>query len=125
MLTYEQSTGRLLNSAGTPLGVGYAGAGDGKNQPDQQQVENVGPIPVGVYDVGPPHDTAAHGPFVLTLTPHPGNEMFGRAGFLIHGDSVANPGTASQGCIIQARSAREAAWQDCQTNQAALTVIRG
>jgi len=33
--------------------------------------------------------------------------MFGRSNFLIHGDSVVHPGTASEGCIIAARYIRE------------------
>jgi hypothetical protein len=33
--------------------------------------------------------------------------MFGRSGFLIHGDSIIRPGTASRGCIILAREIRE------------------
>lgn len=39
--------------------------------------------------------------------PDPANDMCGRGGFLIHGDSTADPGTASQGCIILNRSQRE------------------
>ena len=49
-----------------------------------------------------------HGPFVLRLTPAPTNEMFGRDGFLIHGDSIEHPGSASHGCIILPRAIREA-----------------
>src|ERR1035438_5538324 len=37
---------------------------------------------------------------VQALTPESGTNTFGREGFLIHGDSVQNPGTASHGCII-------------------------
>jgi len=33
--------------------------------------------------------------------------MCGRSAFLIHGDSIAAPGTASHGCIILARPDRE------------------
>ena len=33
--------------------------------------------------------------------------MFGRDGFLIHGDSIVHTGQASQGCIILPRSIRE------------------
>ena len=46
-------------------------------------------------------------PFSLRLTPDPANDMCGRDGFLIHGDSIAHPGTASQGCIILNRLQRE------------------
>jgi hypothetical protein len=103
---YEQSTGALSRD-GVTVATGYSGAGDGKNNPGMQDVPNVGPIPVGGYTIGEPHNTPSHGPFVMTLTPDRGNEMFGRSAFLMHGDSVSRPGTASQGCIIQARAIRE------------------
>src|SRR6266850_4122660 len=40
------------------------------------------------------------------LTPDASNQMFGRTAFLIHGDSVVEPGTASRGCIIMSRGIR-------------------
>jgi hypothetical protein len=43
---------------------------------------------------------------VMRLTPDPTNEMFGRSAFLIHGDSIKAPGTASEGCIIQSNPVR-------------------
>ncbi len=105
-LVYHQGSGKLVQG-NLLLAFGYSGAGEGKNNPAMETVRDVGPIPKGCYFVGPPHDTAEHGPFVLTLTPDPSNEMHGRAGFLVHGDSKANPGTASKGCIILRRSVRE------------------
>ena len=93
---------------GILLGTGYSGAGDGKNNPATQSMKNVGPIPVGLYRIGSPVDTVTHGPHVLPLTPNPQNSMFGRDGFLIHGDSVVAPGTASEGCIILSRAVRDA-----------------
>lgn len=109
MWTYEQSTGRLLHD-NERIAIGYSGAEDGKNNPALQDQHNVGPIPVGNYSIGAPVDTVTHGPYVLPLTPDAGNEMFGRAGFLMHGDSVVHPGTASQGCIIMPRMVREQVW---------------
>jgi hypothetical protein len=38
----------------------------------------------------------------------PKNKMFGRSGFLIHGDSFVKPGKASRGCIIMGRLIRNA-----------------
>ena len=105
--TYEQATGKLIDPDGRVVGFGYSGKGAGKNNVLKQNVEYVGPIPVGLYTIGAPHDTVTHGPFVLPLTPAPENEMHGRTAFLIHGDSVVAPGTASTGCIIQARTVRE------------------
>ena len=104
---YNQSTGVLIDPAGAKVCEGYSGCGEGKNMPSLQDVRDVGPIPCGSYSVGEPEDTALHGPFVLPLTPHEGNEMFGRSGFLIHGDSIERPGTASKGCVIMPRWARE------------------
>lgn len=70
-----------------------------------QEKHNIGPLPRGLYSISDPYDTDTHGPFVLRLTPDLGNEMFGRAGFLMHGDNSTH--TASEGCIIQARAVRE------------------
>ncbi len=123
MLHYSQSTGKLTSNNGFVLGTGYAGALGFKNDPNAQSIHDKGPLPRGVYDVGPPHNTVGHGPFVLTLIPHPDNIMFGRGGFLIHGDSIEHPGTASKGCIIMPRSARELAWDDCLVNDTTLEVI--
>ena len=107
---YKQSTGTLSHD-GLYIATGYSGAGDGKNNPDMQDVHNVGPLPRGSYTIGEPSDTKTHGPYVLHLTPAPENEMFGRSAFLIHGDSVVHPGTASEGCMIFARTVREKIWQ--------------
>lgn len=110
MWTYSQGTGELFNAEGDRVGVGYSGAPGARNNSFMQYVHNTGPIPQGRYEIGDPVDTVTHGPFVLPLTPYPGNVMFGRSGFLIHGDSVINPGSASMGCIIMDREVREAIW---------------
>lgn len=107
MWTYEQWSGWLIASDGKRLAKGYAGAGNGKNSPVHEDVRDVGPIPRGKYDIEAPIDTVTHGPCVLRLIPNSSNEMFGRSGFLMHGDSVVEPGTASLGCIVQPRFARE------------------
>lgn len=108
MWVYHQCSGCLEDDKGLIVGVGYSGAeGSGKNIPRMQNVRNVGPIPQGIYAIGDPYDSQAHGPFVLPLIPGPTNEMFGRSGFLIHGDSLEHPGAASEGCIIMSRQIRE------------------
>ena len=56
-------------------------------------------------------DSKVHGPYALALMPDSMNEMFERSGFMIHGDSLVAPGTASEGCIIIPRDAREAMWE--------------
>ena len=107
MLIYHQKTGELVTDAGFRIGTGYSGHGVGVNNPDLQEVHNVGPLPRGVYNIKSPIDTEKHGPFALPLEPHQENVMFGRSEFLIHGDSINHPGQASTGCIIVARSLRE------------------
>lgn len=106
MIRYQISTGELTRD-GVPLGAGYSGQPECKNDPTQCDQHDRGPIPPGRYTIGEPVDTVTHGPFVLRLTPADDNEMHGRSGFLIHGDSVTHPGTASHGCIILPRSVRE------------------
>lgn len=105
---WKQSTGELF-AFGSPqvgaIATGYAGAGSARNNPDYQCVEDLGPIPRGWYEIGAERDSPA--PVTLPLTPDAGNDMCGRSGFLIHADSVARPGWASQGCIILGKSARE------------------
>lgn len=96
---YEQSTGKLTRG-GVLIGYGYSGFGDGKNNPDMEQTADVGPIPRGWWTIGPAHDTEAHGPMVMSLTPQIGTRTFGRSGFLIHGDSLEHPGEASHGCVV-------------------------
>jgi hypothetical protein len=109
MWTYEQRTGNLTHD-GTFLAAGYSGAGSGKNNPALQNVRDVGPVPQGAYTIGAPIDTEEHGPYVLPLTPAASNDMFGRAGFLMHGDSLEHPGAASEGCIVLSRAARTDVW---------------
>lgn len=104
---YGQADGKLIRN-GQLAGVGYSGLGAGKNNPTMQSVKGVGPIPQGVYRIGDPFDSEEHGPFALPLAPDAANQMFGRAGFLIHGDSIEHPGAASEGCIILPRLVREA-----------------
>ena len=109
MWVWFQRDGTMTRAdLGTEVFSGYSGAPEAKNDPARQAEHNVGPIPVGVYSIAAPVDTLLHGPFVLGLTPDPRNQMFGRSGFLIHGDSIVNPGSASEGCIILPRPAREA-----------------
>jgi hypothetical protein len=105
---YVQRSGRLSSADSKVIAKGYSGFGAGKNAPELQKSQGIGPIPVGRYSIGRARDTDTHGPCVLPLTPDTSNEMFGRGGFLIHGDSIAAPGTASNGCIILDRHVRDA-----------------
>jgi hypothetical protein len=110
MICYHQRTGQLYEVVWPflpPLAIGYSGHGLGKNAPGLEDHARVGPIPQGLYFIGPPRDTPDHGPFVLPLDPCPGTDTHGRSGFLIHGDSKEHPGEASLGCIILPRPIRE------------------
>jgi RHS repeat-associated protein len=78
--------------------TGYSGNGQGLNNPAAQNQPYVGPLPQGSYTVG--GTTNRRGPNTRTLIPGPSNNMYGRAGFLLHGDNAAHNNTASEGCII-------------------------
>src|ERR1700692_2709301 len=112
MHTYEITTGRWLDPSGALLTVGYSGNGDGFNNPEMEDVPNIGPLPEGIYLIGAPVNTVRHGPDAMPLKPDVANVMYGRGDFMIHGDEVLHPGAhlASQGCIIMAKSARDAIW---------------
>lgn len=116
-LRYQQSTGSadLVSEDGTEqhLAFGWAGHGEGKNNPAAQTEVGVGPLPRAIYDIGEPFDHEHCGPFAMRLTPTEGSEMFGRDGFLIHGASQnpANYGQESNGCIVLPHSIRVAIYQ--------------
>ena len=104
---YSQKTGALLSPAGTYVGNGYSGRGAGLNNPLQQNVADVGPIPQGEWAIG--HffdDPGGKGPIVADLTPAAA-ETFGRSGFMVHGDNGAANHTASEGCVILPRGLRQ------------------
>lgn len=110
MWVYSQSTGTIRRDDGPVAGIGYAGSGRYKNDPNAQDREDQGPLPRGDYTIEPPVDTKTHGPYVLWLVPDVTNEMEGRSAFGIHGDSVVEAGTASEGCIVQAKRTRVKVW---------------
>lgn len=87
------------------LAKGYSGLGAGKNNPELQCADKIGPIPRGWYTIGASTDNPA--PVTLPLTPDTANTMCGRSNFLIHADNVQLPGWASEGCIIFDLTARQ------------------
>lgn len=106
MNTYEITTGRFWDRLMRLLGIAYSGGDCGRspeavNNPRMQSLPFVGPIPEGLYIIMEPVDTITHGPYFMPLSPDPGNLMWGRSAFGIHGDSIVNPGrkAASEGCI--------------------------
>jgi hypothetical protein len=108
--TYEQSTGRLYSPDGAHVATGYAGGNCGKNPEgvnnhQLQSVPHIGPLPVGIYVAGDVVQQSHLGPFAIPLIPAASNEMFGRSGFFMHGDTTPS-GNASEGCIIMPRAVR-------------------
>lgn len=104
MATYSQSTGRFTTSDGTSYS-GYSGNGKGLNNAREESTPFVGPIPKGEYTVR--SSNTSKGPTTLVLTPAELNTMYGRSGFLIHGDNSKGDHSASQGCIIVGPEARK------------------
>ena len=83
------------------LATGYAGAPGHKNKTESEQLKNLGPIPRGGYEITliyPKHEK--FGQYCCVLKPDLKNKMFGRSAFMIHADSIAKPGEASEGCIV-------------------------
>ena len=105
---YTQSTGVLTDPNGEYAGTGYAGHGEGLDNPAEQGEANIGPVPEGKYTIGSAFIHPKCGPISMRLSPFSENEMFGRGGFLIHGDTASMNHTASDGCIILGRPIREA-----------------
>ncbi len=100
---YSQSSGQLTRD-GELIASGYSGAGSGRNNPAEQAVRNVGPIPQGRYLIGPEFDAPVQGPCTMRLSPE-GHDALGRSGFLIHGDNAAHD--ASTGCVILPLAGRQ------------------
>ena len=114
MWKYDQTTGYLFSDLGVKVATGYAGGNfgknpEGKNNHEMQGVKKIGPIPVGVYTMGTPALESHLGPFAIPLVPDSGNEMFGRSGFFMHGDTTPS-GNASEGCIIMPKAVRQSCW---------------
>ena len=119
---FQQSTGELRRN-GVLLAMGYSGNGAGMNNPAMQDRANEGPIPQGVYTIEPAYNDDVVGPVAMNLEPAPGNKMFGRGGFMIHGDDVIEEHRASDGCIILDRYARDEIGKDALRGENQLMVI--
>jgi hypothetical protein len=105
MWTYEQGTGKLSHN-GEEVWRGYAGRGDGLNNPAMQNIKNIGPLPRGFYTIGMPYAHERLGPVCMNLQPDGNNQMFGRGDFRIHADNCANNKSASEGCIVMPLAVR-------------------
>ncbi len=104
----SQCSGQLCSPAGSAVGSGYSGRGAGLNNPAQQAVADVGPIPQGEWSIGAFFDDPhGKGPIVAHLTPVSLTQTFGRSGFMIHGDNEMLNHSASEGCVVLPRALRQ------------------
>lgn len=99
--SYSQKSGKITAPDGRAIAAGWAGHGAGKNNPAMQDRVALGPLPQGIYVVGPWHDHPRLGRMVAELTQIEG-ETFGRSAFFIHGASrdAKRFGEESLGCIV-------------------------
>lgn len=107
MWTYQQRNAHgdgELDLDGEFEGTSYSGFEEGRNNPAMEGVANVGPIPRGLYRIGPAYTHPHLGPVVMNLEPV-GHDALGRTLFRIHGNNKTND--ASHGCIITGRTLRE------------------
>lgn len=108
---YEQATGLFcgVDEQGCwyPIAEGYSGQPPYVNDPDAQDRKGLGPIPRGCYRTMPAIRHTRLGPVSIELVPQAGHPMFDRSGFYIHGDNRERNRSASTGCIILGRDARE------------------
>lgn len=107
MWQFAQSSGDLTTADGTVYKGGWAGHSVGRDNPADENIKDIGPIPEGLYTIGDPYENPHTGPYTMDLTPDPSNEMFGRSLFRIHGAAYKHPELSSDGCIIEPRDVRE------------------
>lgn len=106
--TYSQSSGemRCTNPRGETYyrSQGYSGAPRCKDDPDKKDEKSCGPTPRDWWEVGETYDSPNTGRNTMVLIPQPGNTCFNTGRecntFRMHGDSMRNPGEASEGCIV-------------------------
>jgi len=105
MWTYSIRSGELRHD-GRKIATGYSGkSGECRNNPDAITKHDCGPIPSGIWLIGWHYDDPRRGPITIRLDPAPTTILYGRSGFLIHGDNAQHD--ASTGCIILDRMTRE------------------
>lgn len=107
MITFTISTGVIDFNGEILAKDAYSGAKGSVDDPKKVAIKSVGPIPEGYWTIGSPEDNQTTGPFSLSLTPETDTKTYGRSGFFIHGDNDARDQSASHGCIVVNRWARE------------------
>lgn len=104
---YKVSTHTFYLNGTYQFAADYSGRPGFWNDSANECVIGMGPLPRGTYTIGPAfyhHKTKA---YTMRLIPFVENQMCGRDGFMIHGNSAAHPRTASDGCIILNLSGRK------------------
>ena len=119
--TFEIPTGKYYDPQGNYISTGYAGHGVGVDNIADEDIPDEGPIPEGTYQMGPWFNDPEKGPIVCHLTPEPGVNDYGRSSFMVHGDSIKNPGQASLGCAVADHATRLAM---SQSEDQILSVVR-
>ncbi len=105
---YRQRSHTLIGPNGVEYSEDvYSGSPAYMNDPASETVQCGGPIPRGTWDIDLQPYTGNGGPYSLRLIPR-GHNAHGRTDFVIHGDSIAQPGAASKGCIIAPLTVRQA-----------------
>lgn len=107
LFSYDQPSGEFRDVDLNLIAVGYSGYMLGLNNPDMEEVASTGPIPKGIWEISKPYHSATKGPLTFHLAYRWGRGTFGRSAFLIHGDNQSGDKSASRGCIILPRPARE------------------
>lgn len=120
-IIYVQVSGEIALQNGDfelPFAVGFAGRGEGRNNPAHDHIPNEGPPPRGRYKlrvVDHPRFTAP----AIRLYWEQGQKVprHGRSGFYIHG------GTKSEGCIILQHTERQFIAAAINAGFSTLTVV--
>jgi hypothetical protein len=116
MWVFAITEGKLYDPSGAVAAEVYAGGNIGKNpegvdNPADESIKDVGPLPEGGYTFGTPINHSKLGPFAIPLIPDASNEMYGRGDFFSHGDLIgAAPHSGSEGCMVTPPVTRHAMW---------------
>lgn len=103
---------RIVDIAGVLYHGSYSGHGPGLDNPDDQNIVDVGPLPLGQYAIGEWHDDPKLGPNIAHLTPLFATD---RSGFYWHGDNRYLNHSASHGCLVSPPDVRLRAKQSGET----------
>ena len=129
-LEYNVRTGKLVVRRSLEtiavVGLGYAGATAGLNNPEMEHVRNVGPIPQGTYFLRETRHPRFRAPAFECVPTHSTAEKlkrYGRSGFWVHGDNPGVNFSASSGCIVLNRTARLELGKWLKRGHTILTVV--